>query len=501
MKILLLYPKFPETFWGFKYALPFIGKKASFPPLGLLTVAALLPKDWEKKLVDLNIQKLRQKDLEWADFIFISAMAIQKSSVREIIDLAKKNGKRTVAGGPLFTIDYEDFFGDIDHFVLGEAEDSLSYFLEDLESGSLKKIYKANQLPDIKKTQMPVWELADIKKYSSMCIQYSRGCPFNCDFCDIALLNGRMPRSKNAYQVIKELEALYGFGWRDSVFFVDDNFIGNKIKLKTEILPAIIKWMEEKKYPFVFNTQVSVNLSDDEELMELMAMAGFDTVFVGIESPDEGTLKECGKFQNTNRSLLSSIKKIQNHGLQVMGGFIVGFDKDTPSIFDQMYFFIQKSGIVSAMVGLLQAPSKTKLWDRLKEEKRLVAQSSGSNTDCTINFIPKMNLESLIAGYKKIINRLYSPKNYYRRMAVLLKEYKPKNKRKPKLRIKHISAFLKSIFILGIREKGRYYYWKIFFRSLFTNPKSFPMAIDMVIRGYHFRKISEVLGYPQGTDC
>ncbi len=491
MKILLLYPKSPKTFWGFKYALPFIRKKAAFPPLGLLTVAALLPKEWDKKVIDLNLQNLNEEDLNWADFVFISAMVIQKESVREIIDSAKRLGKKIVAGGPLFTTDYEDFLEDIDYFVLGEAEVSLPLFLEDFEKNALKKIYKTNQWSDIRRTPIPLWELIDIKKYGSMGIQYSRGCPFNCEFCDIVLLNGRMPRTKNKDQILKELDALHDRGWRDSVFFVDDNFIGNKIKLKSEILPEIIKWMEEKKYPFVFNTQVSINIADDKELMELMSKAGFSTVFVGIESPNEESLKECGKFQNTNRNLLSSIKSIQSYGLQVSGGFIIGFDKDTPSIFDQMYLFIQKSGVVTAMVGLLQAASKTRLWERLKKEKRLITQPTGSNTDCTINFIPKMNLNSLVSGYKRIINQLYSPKNYYSRMVAFLREYKPKTKRRRKLSFSHLFAFLKSIWILGIREKERSYYWRILFRSLFTNPKLFPLVIDMMVKGYHFRKISE----------
>lgn len=246
--------------------------------MGLLTVASLLPKDWEKKLVDLNLQNPSAEDLIWPDFIFVSAMVIQEESVREIINLAKKFGKKIVAGGPLFATGYEEFLDDIDHFVLGEAETSLPYFLEDLKNGALKKIYKTNQWPDIRKTPTPLWELIDIKKYASMGVQYSRGCPFNCEFCDIVLLNGRMPRTKDKDQILKELNALYERGWRDSVFFVDDNFIGNKVKLKEEVLPAIINWMEEKNYPFDFNTQASINIADDTELMELMAQAGFCSI-------------------------------------------------------------------------------------------------------------------------------------------------------------------------------------------------------------------------------
>lgn len=442
-------------------------------------------------MADLNLRNLNEEDLNWADLVFISAMIIQKDSVREIINLAKKFGKKIVAGGPLFATGYEEFLEDIDYFVLGEAEASLPYFLEDLKNNALKKIYKTNQWPDIRETPVPLWELINIKKYATMGIQFSRGCPFNCEFCDIVLLNGRMPRAKDTEQILRELDALYNRGWRDSVFFVDDNFIGNKIKLKQEILPAIIKWMEEKKYPFVFNTQVSINIADDEELMELMAKAGFNSVFVGIESPDEEVLKECGKFQNTNRNLLESIKIIQNHGLQVSGGFIIGFDKDTPSIFDRMYLFIQKSGIATAMVGLLQAGAKTRLWERLKKEKRLITQPTGSNTDCTINFVSKMDLQSLVSGYKRVISQLYSPKNYYQRIITLLKEYKPRTKGRRRLNFNYFFAFLKSIWVLGIREKERLYYWKIFFRCLLKNPKLFPLVINMMVKGYHFRKISE----------
>lgn len=490
MKILLLYPKFPETFWGFKYALPFIGKKAVFPPLGLLTVAALLPADWEKRAVDLNTQKLDEKDLNWADFVFISAMIIQKKSVMEIINLAKKLGKKIVAGGPLFTTGSEEFLEKVDHLVLGEAEVSLPLFLEDFKKGSLKRAYRAEQWPDIKKTPIPLWELIDMRKYSSMGVQYSRGCPFNCEFCDIILLNGRTPRAKDKDQILKELDALYNRGWRESVFFVDDNFIGNKIKLKAEVLPAIIRWMEEKNYPFVFNTQVSINIADDDELMELMSMAGFNTVFIGIESPNEESLKECGKFQNVNRNLLESIKIIQNHGLQIQGGFIVGFDRDTPSIFDRMRLFIQKSGITTATVGLLQAFPKTRLWERLKAEKRLISQTTGDSND-TINFISKIDSRFLISGYKKFMDQLYSPKDYYQRIKTFLKEYRSKTRRRRKLSLVHFSAFLKSVWILGIREKERFYYWRVFFKILFRNPRLFPLALDMMIKGYHFRKIFE----------
>ena len=491
MKILLLYPEFPKTFWSFKYALPFIGKKASFPPIGLLTVAALLPKDWEKKLIDLNVQDIKDEDIQWADLVFISAMAIQKESVRELISRIKCFNKKIVAGGSLFSIEHEEFLNDIDTFVLGEAEVSLPFLIEDLKNRKLEKIYTTDQWPDITKTPVPLWELINVKKYASMGVQFSRGCPFNCDFCDIALLNGKFPRAKSKEQILNELNAIYQRGWRGGIFFVDDNFIGNKAKLKKEILPAIIQWMEEKKYPFTFNTQLSINLADYEELIDLMVKAGFHGVFIGIESPDEESLKECGKFQNVNRDLLKSVRIIQNHGLQVQAGFIIGFDRDTSSIFDRMTLFIQMSGIVTAMVGLLQAPPKTRLWERLKKEKRLISQATGNNTDCTINFIPKMKISSLISGYKKVINDIYSPKNYHQRLITFLENYKPRRKSHYKFNLLSVVAFLKSVWILGIKEKERSYYWKLFIWSLFRRPRLFPLVIELSIKGFHFRKIAE----------
>lgn len=490
MRILLLYPRHPDTFWSFRHALKFIGKKAAFPPLGLLTVAALLPEEWEKKLIDMNVQKLNDRDLKWADYVFISAMIVQKESVREIISRCKRFKVKTVAGGPLFTTGYEEFKEDIDYFVLNEAEVTLPQFLKDLERGSPKHIYSLHEFPDITKTPVPLWELIDFRYYSSMSIQYSRGCPFNCEFCDIVIMNGRVPRTKSKEQILKELERLYGLGWREGVFFVDDNFIGNKEKLKKETLPAIIRWMERRNYPFSFNTEASINLADDEELLRLMVRAGFNTVFIGIETPNEKSLRECGKFQNENRNLIASVKKIQNKGLQVQGGFIVGFDSDTPSIFERQIQFIQRSGIVTAMVGLLNALPKTRLYQRLRKSNRLIHDSSGNNTDFSTNFIPKMDFTTLKDGYRRIVKTIYSPSYYYERIKTFLKEYRPPIKIK-RVRIKtyHLTAFLGSVWKLGIKSQERFYYWRLFFWCLFKRPTSLPLAITLSIYGFHFRKI------------
>ncbi len=490
MKILLVYPQYPDTFWSFRYALKFVSKKAAFPPLGLLTVAAMLPSEWEKKLVDMNVTRLADGDIKWADYVFISAMVVQQNSVKEVITRCKKLDTGIVAGGPLFTTGYEEFDG-VDHFVLGEAEVTLPPFLKDLEKGCARHLYTSNERPDISKTPIPLWPLINMKHYSSMNVQYSRGCPFNCEFCDIILLNGHKPRTKDKKQVLAELEALYYRGWRGGVFIVDDNFIGNKKKLKLEILPAIIEWRKEKKYPFVLSTEASINLADDEELMRLMVRAGFNAVFVGIETPNEESLVECAKLQNQNRDLVASVKKIQSYGLEVQGGFIVGFDSDPISIFKNQISFIQKSGIVTAMVGLLNAPLGTRLHQRLKKENRLLKDFTGDNTDCSLNFIPKMDRETLINGYKHILDTIYSPGHYYERVKTFLKEYKPRGEIAGRLQFYHLKAFVKSIWFLGIREKGRRYYWKLFLSTLLKQPRKFPLAISLSVYGYHFRKVTE----------
>jgi radical SAM superfamily enzyme YgiQ (UPF0313 family) len=488
MRILLVYPKYLDTFWSFKDALKFISKKATHPPLGLLTVAAMLPKEWEKKLVDMNVTTLRERDLEWADYVFISAMSIQEASVKEVITRCKKMGIKIVAGGPLFTTGYEEF-EDVDYFVLNEAEVTLPAFLEDLKNGCAKHIYSSKKLPDIGKTPIPIWELINMKKYADMNIQYSRGCPFNCEFCNISVLYGHKVRTKTKAQILAELEDLYSQGWRGDLFFVDDNFIGNRRKLKEEILPAMIEWMERKRYPFSFNTEASIDLSDDEELMQLMVKAGFTSVFVGIETPNEESLAECNKVPNKNRDLVACVKKIQKFGLQVQGGFIVGFDNDPPSIFERLSGFIQESGIVTAMVGLLNAPRSTRLHQRLVREGRLLKNMSGDNTDFSINFIPKMDYEKLIKGYKRIISRIYSPEPYYKRVRTFLRDYKPLEKKTFSFHFSYLGAFFKSILFLGIIERERLYYWKLFFWSLFRRPQLFHLAITFAIYGFHFRKV------------
>ena len=489
MNILLVYPEYPDTFWSFKHALKFVSKKASFPPLGLLTIAAMLPKAWDKKLIDINVNKLTDNDILWADYVFISAMSVQSQSANDVIKRCNSMNTKIIAGGPHFTSSPENY-DNVDYLVLKEAEITLPKFINDLNTGKPEHIYNTNQWADVTKTPLPSWNLISISDYSSMNLQYSRGCPYDCDFCDITVLYGRRPRTKTKDQVIAELDQLYFSGWKGPVFFVDDNFIGNKLKLKKEILPAIAEWMGKRKNPFYLNTEASINLADDEELMQLMVNAGFEAVFIGIESPNEESLLECNKTQNRNRNLLSSIKKIQNFGLEVQGGFIVGFDNDPESIFEKLIEFIQESGIVTAMVGLLNAPKGTRLHKRMQEEGRLLNDFTGNNTDFSINFIPKMNHEILMNGYKRTINTIYSPKYYYKRVTSFLQDFDPKKKKIFHINFSYVKALLKSIFKLGIAGKERLYYWKLFFWSLFIKPKLFSLAILFSIYGFHFRKIS-----------
>jgi radical SAM superfamily enzyme YgiQ (UPF0313 family) len=489
MNILLVYPQFPDTFWSFKHALRFVRKKSSSPPLGLLTVAAMLPATWDKRLVDLNVQNLKDNDLAWADMILISAMTVQRESTLALIARARAADKIIVAGGPLFTAE-PDSFPDVDHLVLNEAEITLPLFLSDLGRGKPKRIYQTDEFADLTQTPIPLWELINLRHYDSLSLQFTRGCPFNCDFCNVTALLGHRMRLKTTQQLIAELDKIYSLGWRRGIFIVDDNFIGNKRILKQEVLPAMIEWRRGKKGGR-FTTEASVNLSDDDELIELMVKAGFTQVFVGIETPDDLALAECSKSQNRNRDLVGSVRKLQAMGLQVMGGFIVGFDSDDETIFERMIDFIQQSGIVTAMVGLLQAPIGTQLYQRMLREGRIRNAYSGDNVDGETNIIPKMDLELLKQGYRKILDSIYSAKGFYARVRTFLKDYTPAS-HAVILHWEEIAAFFTSIFEIGIKSKERWHYWRLFFWTLFHFPKKFPLAITFTIYGYHFRKVNEL---------
>ena len=490
MNVLMVHPEYPTTFWSFKHALRFISKKAAYPPLGLLTVAGMLPEDWNITLRDLNVEKLKDEDIRNADMVMISAMLVQRESVDYILERCREFDKRITVGGPLFTSVTEEYMDRVDHFILNEAELTLPPFLEDWKAGCPKKVYTSSSFPELTETPLPRWDLLAVKKYATMMIQCSRGCPFNCEFCDITNLFGRTPRVKSADQLIRELQVLYDMGWRGTVFFVDDNFIGNKKKIKI-ILPRIIDWMKAHNHPFSFITEASINLSDDEELIELMVEAGFDTVFIGLETPNEASLRECEKNQNIERDMVGAIRHLQEAGMQVLGGYIIGFDNDDETIFSRQIKFIQDSGVVTAMVGLLNALPNTNLWQRLKEENRLLLNASGDNTDGTINFIPKMDVDKLIEGYRQVVKTIYSPKHHYQRVCNFLDRYNPR--RRQRLSLVEIKAFMRSVLYLGVLGNGKsqWYYWKMFFKTILFHRRAFPEAMTLMVYGHHFRKVAK----------
>jgi radical SAM superfamily enzyme YgiQ (UPF0313 family) len=490
--VLLLYPEFPNTFWSFKHALKFVRKRAALPPLGLLTVAAMLPEEWDKRLIDLNVAKLGEADLAWADLVMVSGMIAQRETARALIARCRAAGKTVVAGGPLFTSEHADF-ADVDHFVLNEAELTLPEFLRDFEAGHARRLYMAEGFPDMGVTPVPLWKLADLRRYGSMSLQYSRGCPFDCEFCDVTAKFGHRSRTKSAPQVLAELDALAAAGWRGSVFFVDDNFIGNQRKLREELLPALTAWQLVQRRRFTFYTEASINLADDAALTRQIVAAGFDAVFIGIETPEEAGLAECNKRQNRGRNMLDDIKRLQQAGLEVQGGFIVGFDSDTLSIFRRQLEFIQKSGITTAMVGMLTALPGTRLFERMKREGRLLGPSSGNNVDATTNFVPRMDIQSLRDGYRELMATIYAPGPYYRRARTFLREFRP-----PKLagqfEVKSLAAFGRSAVSLGLLGRERFQYWRLLGWTLFRRPRLLQMAVRLAIQGHHFRRCAAALG-------
>ena len=447
----------------------------------------MLPTEWSVRLVDASVMRLTDRHLAWADYAFVSGMVVQRDSARQVIARCKKAGLKVVAGGPLFAGEHADF-DEVDHFVLNEAEVTLPRFLADLENGCAQSLYTTTEFADVRQSPVPRWDLAALGRYASMSVQYSRGCPYDCEFCNVTTLFGHRWRTKATQQVIAELDALYAAGWRGGVFFVDDNLIGNRGALKDELLPALIEWQRGKDLPL--QTQLSIDVADDELLTKMLVDAGFRTVFIGIETPHEESLAECNKRQNKGRDLVDDVKRLQRAGLEVQGGFIVGFDHDLTDIFQRQIEFIQKSGIVTAMVGLLQAPPGTRLYDRLRGEGRLRAMSSGDNVDGTTNIVPVMKLAALLDGYQRILQTIYSPKHYYARVRTFLREYRAPSV-KTSLSGRQLLAFFRSIYRLGILGRERLHYWRLLIWTIYRRPKRFPMAITFAIYGYHFRKTCE----------
>ncbi len=488
--VLLVYPEIPTTYWSFRYAIPFIGRKSTMPPLGLMTVAALMPEDYRLKLVDMNVTKLEEKDILDADIVFLSAMLVQKESFGRVIELCNKCNTPVAVGGPYPSSSYKEIEG-VDYFILNEAEITLPEFIRDFENGSPKRIYTSEIKPDITKTPPPRLDLIqNVDEYVFLALQYSRGCPFNCEFCDIIEMLGRAQRTKEPVQFIREMEAVYNIGFRGSLFIVDDNFIGNKLKVKA-LLKEIVKWQKKNDYPFKLFTEASINLAHDDELLDLMVEAGFEMVFVGIETPDVNTLASTQKQQNLREDIFENIKKLQSAGLEVYGGFIVGFDTDPPDIFDRQIDFIQKAGIPVAMIGLLTALPNTQLYRRLLSEGRLTGASKGNNThDFDINYIPKMPKAKLLQGYKRIISEIYNPEKYFERCLTLLNRLPARNLVNKKFNWVYIYAFLLSLLKQGFSSYGIIYF-RYLISIIIHRRDQFVFAVNLAIKGYHFFKITE----------
>ncbi|MFY9619850.1 MAG: radical SAM protein [Pyrinomonadaceae bacterium] len=490
MKVLLVNPEFPDTYWSFRHALPFEGKRCAFPPLGLLTVSALLPASWERRLVDLNIEKLRASDIEWADMVMATAMLVQEESLRDVVRRAKARGKRVVIGGPYITTTIHDL-PEADHIFLGEAETTLPQFIEDLARGEAKRSYQAPERPPLSATPLAHFELANMKRYSAMSVQYSRGCPFSCEFCDIIEIYGRVPRTKSNQQMLAEFQALYDLGWRGTLFVVDDNFIGNKKNVR-QLLPALAKWQKERDYPFSLLTEASLNLADDEPLLASMRDAGFHRVFIGIETPVAESLQEAQKPQNRG-DLLGSVKKIQSYGMEVMAGFIVGFDNDPLDIFERQIDFIRKSAIPLAMVGLLNALPDTQLWRRLEREGRLLGNdATGNNTVCSLNFKTIMDPALLIQGYQRIMQTIYSPREYYERALVSMRRTATEFVERPHYNaLNALASFTRILVRLGVFDRERREFWRFFTKTLLKHRNRFAESMRLAAMGYHFRKLSD----------
>jgi len=489
MNALLVYPKFPDTYWSFRYALSFQGKRAAQPPLGLMTIAALLPASWNKRLIDTNVERLKDSDLAWADVVLLSGMHVQQPDLIQIVRRCRARGLRTIVGGPIASSVPATTL-EADCVVIGEAEELIAELARDLETGSVRPLYQADGYPSMEQSPLPNLSLIRLNRYSTMTVQYSRGCPFNCEFCNIIEIYGRRPRTKAEVQVLAEFDQLYAAGWRGPVFIVDDNFIGNKNRVRG-LLAAMAEWQKTHGYPYRFITEASLNLADDRELLQSMKDAGFTSVFLGIETPDQSSLAAAQKHQNTRRDLLDSVALIQGYGIEVMGGFILGFDTDREDIFDRLVEFIQKSAIPIAMVGLLQAMPGTQLFRRLSREGRILHDGEGNNTGDDLNFLPRMNPERLVAGYRSVLRRIYACDAYYERVRDYLNRCRPHYR--PHISFGNLRAFCLSVLRQGIQGKARLSYWKFLLSAATRHRRSFGAAMTLAVMGYHFQMMTERL--------
>ncbi len=498
MRVLLLYPLFPKSFWSFDKALELIGRKVSLPPLGMITVAAILPQTWEFRLVDRNVRFETEADWAWADLVIISGMIVQKPDMLHLIREAKQRGKLVVAGGPYLTsVPEAAQEAGVDFLVLDEGEITLPLLVEALERGETSGVLRAGgEKPDVTNTPIPRFDLLDLGAYSDMSVQFSRGCPFQCEFCDIIVLYGRKPRTKTSAQLLAELQTLYDLGWRRSVFMVDDNFIGNKRNVKL-LLRELGPWMAAHGYPFRFSTEASVDLAQDQELLDLMLAANFNAVFLGIETPDTDSLALTQKFQNTRNSLVESVQKINRSGLRVMAGFIIGFDGEKAGAGDRIIEFVEATAIPQALVSMLQALPDTALWKRLQKEGRLFAGREEANIHQTtlINFIPTRPLEELAREYVNCFWELFEPKRYLARVHRHFLEMRPAP-HKQKFRMPgliDIRAMLIIFWRQGIKRNTRGQFWRQMFSIIRHNPGVFEHYLINCAHLEHFMEYRQIV--------
>ncbi len=494
-RVLLVYPEFPTTYWGFQHSLPFIGKRATLPPLGLLTVAALFPDRWQMRLADLNVAKLSDDELLWADAVLVGGMLVQTPSALEVIRRARTLGRKTIVGGPAVTTS-PALFDDADHIFLGEVEERVDAVVRAVEQDGEPHLLASmpESRPDVSKSPTPRFDLLDVSLYQAMAVQYSRGCPFACEFCDIIEIFGRVPRYKGPPQVLAELDALRGLGWRGSVFFVDDNFIGNKRAVK-QLLPEVARWQQQQGFPFSFYTEASVNLAADPKLLRMMAEAGFDSVFLGIETPSVASLRETKKTQNVSIDLGEAVETITRAGMDVMGGFIVGFDADGPEAFEAQREFITSSPIPLAMVGLLTALPGTQLWRRLEREGRLRDTSNG-DAFTRPNFETSMGDVPLLTGYRELMRDLYSAPGYYARCRRAVEtvgaptaggRFQPRD----------LAPAARAILHIGILGERRLHFWRLLASGLRRGRHALRRAFMFAIQGEHLIRYTDETVLPR----
>src|ERR1700686_1749727 len=501
IKVLMVWPSFPASFWSLGEVMEIVPERALVPPLGLITVAALCPAHWEIRLVDLAFQALRDEDILWADLVMVSAMAVQRKGVRLTLERASKLNRRTMIGGPYASSDPDALLPLADHVVVGEPDEMFPQIALDLERGSARRLYSIAQKPDVSRTPVPRFDLLALNKYTFMSVQFSRGCPFTCEFCDIITIYGRRPRPKSPAQLNGELDALLQLGWRKGVFVVDDNFIGNH-KAALELAQELERWQRRNRYPFGFFTEASIDLASRPALLDAMVKANFCRVFIGIESPSAESLKEAKKFQNLRRDPLDCIRLIQQRGLWVMAGFIVGFDSDPPDIFDQQIEFVERAAIPWAMTGVLQAPPTTPLYERMKREGRLLPDNPEPSNFDPPNFRTVLPLPELLDGTKRMLLTLYDPRRFYERVLDSLERWQlqPEQKAPAPSLVYLLRGLLKSVWKQGVVSDYRRAYWHYMRRLMMgwgLHPQKRRLGFELALSGHHFiryaRQVAESL--------